>query len=74
MSPEHAAKARAKAEQAAAKNGKDEAEQAAAGEQAATTAVVPAKAQRSFTDPDARIMKTSDGVIPLLLQRPDRRR
>ena len=23
--------------------------------------MVPAKAQRSFTDPDARIMKTSDG-------------
>ena len=28
---------------------------------AAAAALVPAKAQRSFTDPDARIMKTSDG-------------
>jgi len=28
---------------------------------AAMVAVVPGKAQRSFTDPDARIMKTSDG-------------
>lgn len=61
LEAEHAAKARAKAEQAAAKRGADETEQAAAGEQAASTAVVPAKAQRSFTDPDARIMKTSDG-------------
>src|SRR5680860_622339 len=34
---------------------------AAAGAAAATGAVVPDKAQRSFTDPDARIMKTSDG-------------
>jgi len=61
LEAEHAAKARAKAEQAAAKRGADEAEQAAAGEQAAAVAVVPAKAQRSFTDPDSRIMKTSDG-------------
>jgi transposase len=61
LEAEHADKARAKAEQAAAKRGADEAERAAAGEQAAATAVVPAKAQRSFTDPDARIMKTSDG-------------
>ncbi len=50
-----------KAEQAAVKQGADEAEQAAAGEEAASTAVVPAKAQRSFTDPESRIMKTSDG-------------
>jgi transposase len=33
----------------------------AAGDAAAATASVPGKAQRSFTDPDARIMKTSDG-------------
>lgn len=61
LEAEHAAKARAKAEQDAAKRGADETEQAAAGEQAAVTAVVPPKAQRSFTDPDSRIMKTSDG-------------
>ena len=34
---------------------------AAAGEAAEVAAVVPDRAQRSFTDPDARIMKTSDG-------------
>ena len=61
LEAEHAAKARVKAEQAAAKRGADDDEQAAAGEQAAAEAVVPAKTQRSFTDPDARIMKTSDG-------------
>ncbi len=61
LEAEHAAKARAKAEQAAADRGADEAQVAAAGEEAAGVAVVPAKAQRSFTDPDARIMKTSDG-------------
>jgi transposase len=61
LEAEHAQKARVKAEQAAAKQGADETEQAAAGEEAASTAVVPAKAQRSFTDPDSRIMKTSDG-------------
>ncbi|HET9878151.1 MAG TPA: IS1182 family transposase [Candidatus Limnocylindria bacterium] len=61
LEAEHAAKARAKAEQAAATRGADDAEVAAAGEQPAATCVVPGKAQRSFTDPDARIMKTSDG-------------
>ena len=61
LEAEHAAKARAKAEQDAAKRGVDLTEQVAAGELAALTSVVPAKAQRSFTDPDARIMKTSDG-------------
>ena len=61
LEAEHAAKARVKAEQAAAKQGADETEQATAGEQAAGSAVVPAKAQRSFTDPESRIMKTPDG-------------
>ena len=61
LEAEHAAKARAKAEQAAANRGADEAEQATAGDEAEAAAVVPAKAQRSFTDPEARIMKTSDG-------------
>lgn len=61
LEAEHAAKARAKAEQAAATRGGDEVEQAAAADEAEAGAVVPAMAQRSFTDPDARIMKTSDG-------------
>ena len=61
LEAEHADKARVKAEQAAAKRGAGETEQAAAGDAAAAAAVVPPKAQRSFTDPDARIMKTSDG-------------
>jgi hypothetical protein len=61
LEAEHAAKARAKAEQAAAKRGADQTEQAAAGDEAGAASLVPLKAQRSFTDPDARIMKTSDG-------------
>lgn len=61
LESEHEAKARAKAGQDAAGRGADGAEQSAAGEQAEAAAVVPGKAQRSFTDPDARIMKTSDG-------------
>jgi hypothetical protein len=52
---EHAAKA----EQAAAKRGAGETEQAAAGEEAEAAAVVHRR-RSSFTDPDARIMKTSD--------------
>ncbi len=50
-------KARAKA----SKNGQpdDEAEEAA--DRAAKTATPAAKAQRNFTDPDSRIMKTADG-------------
>jgi len=61
LEAEHAAKARVKAEQAAAKRGADETGQAAAGDEAEAAAVVPPKAQRSFTDPESRIMKTSDG-------------
>ena len=61
LEAERAGKARAKAEQAAAKRGADGSEQAVAGDEAEVAAVVPPKAQRSFTDPDARIMKTSDG-------------
>jgi len=33
----------------------------AKGDDAAKNAVVAPKAQRNFTDPDARIMKTADG-------------
>src|SRR5659263_213009 len=60
---EHAAKARAQAEQAAAEQGQDPAQVIEAGDAAEAAAVVPDRAQRSFTDPDARIMKTSDGAF-----------
>jgi transposase len=61
LEAEQAAAARAAAEQAAAERGEDAEHVAAAGQVAEQQAVVPGKAQRSFTDPDARIMKTSDG-------------
>jgi len=61
LEAEHRAKARAAAEQSAAEGGQNPVQASQAGEVAETTAVVPMKAQRSFTDPDARIMKTSDG-------------
>ena len=61
LEAEHAAKARAQAEQAAAEQGQDPAQVIEAGDAAEATAVVPDRAQRTFTDPDARIMKTSDG-------------
>jgi transposase len=61
LEAEHAAKARAHAEQAAAEQDQDPEQVAAAGDAAEAAVVVPDRAQRSFTDPDARIMKTSDG-------------
>ncbi len=61
LEAEHRAKARAAAEQAATERGQDSALATEAGDVAEAAAVVPVKAQRSFTDPDARIMKTSDG-------------
>ena len=61
LEAEHAGKARAQAEQAATERGQDPAAIAEAGDGAQATAVVPDRTQRSFTDPDARIMKTSDG-------------
>jgi len=61
LEAEHAAKARADAERAAAEQDQDPEQVTAAGDAAEAAAVVPDKAQRSFTDPDARIMKTSDG-------------
>jgi len=61
LEAEHRAKARAAAEQAATERGADPEQTAEAGDLAEAAAVVPAKAQRSFTDPDARIMKTSNG-------------
>jgi len=61
LEAEAAAKARAEAEAAAAEQGRDPDQVAQAGDGAQAAAVVPDRAQRSFTDPDARIMKTSDG-------------
>jgi len=61
LEAEHRATARAQAEQAATERGADPEQTTEAGDVAEAAAVVPVKAQRSFTDPDARIMKTSDG-------------
>lgn len=61
LEAEHAAAARTAAEQAAIERGEESSEVVAAGQAAEQAAVVPDKAQRSFTDEDARIMKTSDG-------------
>src|SRR5680860_1586707 len=61
LEAEVAAAARARAQEEARGRGDGDEQVAAAGAAAATGAVVPDKAQRSFTDPDARIMKTSDG-------------
>ncbi len=61
LEAEHAAAARVAAEQAALKRGENDQQVVAVGEAAEQAAEVPDKAQRSFTDPDARIMKTSDG-------------
>jgi hypothetical protein len=61
LEQEQRAKARAAAEQAATERDEEPEQAIAAGDVAEAAAVVPAKAQRSFTDPDARIMKTSDG-------------
>ena len=49
------------AEQKARDRGDDDGTAAAKGEEAAAKAVVKPTAQRNFTDPDARIMKTADG-------------
>jgi transposase len=73
LEDEHRAKAREQAEQAAAKRGADPRDVTEAGDAAEAAAVVPAKAQRSFTDTDARIMKTSDGSFHYC-KRPDHRR
>jgi molybdenum cofactor biosynthesis enzyme MoaA len=70
LEAEHAAKARARAEQDAAEQDQDPAQVAEAGDAAEAGAVVPDRAQRSFTDPDARIMKTSDGSFHYCFGRP----
>jgi transposase len=71
LEAEQGATARADAERDAAERGQDRDHVTGAGDAAA---VVPDRAQRSFTDPDARIMKTTPGVVPVLLQRPGGRR
>lgn len=55
---EHAAKARAVAEQTATEQEQDPTQITQAGDAAEAPVVVPANAQQSFTDPDARIVKT----------------
>lgn len=56
-----AAWARKDAEKKARDKGDDDDAVAQKGDDAAKNAVVAPKAQRDFTDPDARIMKTADG-------------
>lgn len=56
-----AAKARKEAEQKARDRGDDDGTVAGKGEEAAAKAEVRPTAQRNFTDPDSRIMKTADG-------------
>ena len=56
-----AAKARKDAESKARERGDDEANATQKGDDAAKNAAVAPKAQRNFTDPDSRIMKTADG-------------
>ena len=66
LEAEHRTKARTAAELAATEGGQDPEQVTSAGDVAeatAATAVAAAKAQRSFTDPDARIMKTSDSSL-----------
>ena len=58
---EAAAKAAATAAAKAAANGGDEAAVAEAAESAAATATPNPKTQRNFTDPESRMMKTTDG-------------
>ena len=54
-------RARKDAEKRARERGEDDDAVMAKGEDAAKNAVVAPKAQRNFTDPDSRIMKTADG-------------
>ncbi len=54
-------KAGERAADKARRAGKDDAEARAAGEAAAAKATPDNKAQRNFTDPEARMMKTNDG-------------
>lgn len=60
LEAEAAARAAAKAEEATRRRGGDETDAGRAGAKAAAQATPEDKAQRNFTDPDSRIMKTSD--------------
>lgn len=60
LEAEAAERAAAKAAERARRRGGDEAGATRAGEEAAAEAAPADKAQRNFTDPDSRIMKTSD--------------
>ncbi|MCW2135469.1 IS1182 family transposase [Arthrobacter sp. VKM Ac-2550] len=61
LEEEAADKARKEAERKARDRGDDDDTVAAKGAEAAAEAAVKPTAQRNFTDPDARIMKTADG-------------
>ena len=61
LEAEAAARARKEAQDKSAKRGDDDDTTATKGQDAARSATVEPKAQRNFTDPDARIMKTADG-------------
>lgn len=61
LEAEAAGKARVEAEQKARERGGGDDDIHAEGEAAAATATVKPTAQRNFTDPDSRIMKTADG-------------
>jgi transposase len=61
LEAEAAERAAAEAAERAVKRGDDEATVAAKASEAARRAVPRPKAQRNFTDPESRIMKTSDG-------------
>lgn len=61
LEAEAAERARAAAEQQAREDGEDDEGVKTKGQEAAKGATVKPTAQRNFTDPDARIMKTADG-------------
>jgi transposase len=61
LEAEAAARARKEAQEKSREHGDDDDTTATKGDDAANHAVVNPRAQRNFTDPDARIMKTADG-------------
>ncbi len=61
LEAEAAARARKEAQEKSREHGDDDDTSASKGQAAAENATVNPTAQRSFTDPDARIMKTADG-------------
>jgi transposase len=61
LEAEAAARARKEAQERSRKRGDDDDTTATKGQDAADNAEVKPSAQRNFTDPDARIMKTADG-------------